>query len=61
MMAMRIPIQVPSALEIVISITLLSISAVAMIWIAGKIFRTAILSYGKRPSLPELLALIRAK
>lgn len=61
MMAMRIPIQVPSMPEIVVSIALVAVSAVAMIWIAGKIFRTAILSYGKRPSLGELFALIRAK
>ena len=60
MMAMRIPIQMPSTGEIVLSILFLLASVIVMIWIAGKIFRTAILSYGKRLSLKELYRLILA-
>ena len=61
MMAMRIPIQMPSILEIVVTIVLLALSSVGAIWIAGKIFRTTILSYGKRPGIKELWNLLRAK
>lgn len=59
MMAMRIPIQTPPAIEVVASIVVLFISMLAAIWMAGKIFRTAILATGKRPSLPELFRLLR--
>jgi ABC-2 type transport system permease protein len=30
-----------------------------MFWITAKIFRTGILSYGKRPTIPELLRWLR--
>lgn len=59
MMAIRIPVQMPSALEIGGAIVLLAASTVGAMWVAGKIFRTAILAYGKRPSLRELYHLLR--
>lgn len=58
MMAMRIPIQLPSPAELGASILLLAASAAVMMWIAARIFRTAILSYGKRPGLGELVRLV---
>lgn len=61
MMAVRIPIQMPSATEIISTILILILSSIGAIWVAGKIFRTTILSYGKRPSLSELWTLIRSK
>ncbi len=61
MMAMRIPIEMPSALEIIITSIILLASALGAMWIAGKIFRTTILSYGKRPSLKELWMLLRTQ
>jgi ABC-2 type transport system permease protein len=59
-MVMRIPIQMPPLWEILTTIGLLIVSTVVMMWIAGKIFRTAILVYGKRPSIRELLRWVRA-
>ena len=61
MMSMRIPIQMPSLLEILVTMILLALSAATAIWVAGKIFRTTILSYGKRPNLKELWNLIKTK
>ncbi|HMD14892.1 MAG TPA: ABC transporter permease [Bacteroidota bacterium] len=61
MMAIRIPIQMPSVFEIVGSLALLIVCSFGAIWFAGKIFRTTILLYGKRPSLKELIAIIRSK
>jgi ABC-2 type transport system permease protein len=61
MMAVRIPIQMPSVFEIVTTIILLVLSSIAAIWVAGKIFRTTILSYGKRPSIKELWILVKSK
>ncbi len=59
MMAMRIPIQMPSGGEIIGSILVLATSTVFAMWAAGRIFRTAILAYGKRPSIVELIRLLR--
>jgi len=61
MMAIRIPVQMPSELEIAGSLIVLILFAFGAIWMAGKIFRTTILLYGKRPSLRELLVIVRAK
>jgi ABC-2 type transport system permease protein len=59
-MVMRIPIQMPPLWEILATIALLVASSVLMMWVAGKIFRTAILVYGKRPTISELLRWVRA-
>jgi ABC-2 type transport system permease protein len=58
-MVLRIPIQMPATWEILTTIGILIVSSVFMMWVAGKIFRTAILVYGKRPSIPELIRWIR--
>lgn len=58
-MLLRIPIQMPQTWEIVATIALLMISTVGFMWAAGKIFRIAILVYGKRPTIPELVRWIR--
>ncbi|MBI5463364.1 MAG: ABC transporter permease, partial [Ignavibacteriales bacterium] len=59
-MVLRIPIQMPATWEILSTIGILLVSSVGMMWVAGKIFRTAILVYGKRPTLPELWRWVRA-
>jgi ABC-2 type transport system permease protein len=53
-MVLRMPIQMPPTWEIVATLSLLALSAVGMMWVAGKIFRIAILVYGKRPSFRQL-------
>jgi len=58
-MVMRVSIQMPPLWEILSTLGLLLASAIFMMWIAGKIFRVAILVYGKRPSIPELIRWIR--
>jgi ABC-2 type transport system permease protein len=60
-MVLRISIQMPSFIEILASIIVLIGSIWIMMWIAGRIFRVAILSYGKRASFIEILRWIRAK
>jgi len=59
-MLLRIPIQMPDAWEIWLTIGLLLGSIVVSMWMAGKIFRTAILAYGKRLTISELFRLLRA-
>jgi ABC-2 type transport system permease protein len=58
-MLLRIPIQMPATWEIVATISLLLVTIVLLTWVAGKIFRVAILVYGKRPTLVELFRWVR--
>lgn len=59
MMALRIPIQMPSALEIIATVVLMLISIYGAMWAAGRIFRIAILATGKRPGLAEMVRWIK--
>jgi ABC-2 type transport system permease protein len=61
MMAVRIPIQLPSTGEIVGTMVTLALSAGAMMWVAGKIFRTTILMTGKRPGVRDLIRFLGTK
>jgi ABC-2 type transport system permease protein len=58
-MVLRVSIQMPPLWEILSTLGLLIASAIFMMWVAGKIFRVAILVYGKRPTIPELIRWIR--
>jgi ABC-2 type transport system permease protein len=59
MMALRIPVQMPSTLEILASIGVLIVSIYGMMIAAGRVFRVAILSTGKTPTLSEIARWIR--
>ena len=60
-MVLRVSIQMPSMWEILATTALMIGSTIVMMWVAGKIFRVAVLSYGKRPTLPELYRWVREK
>ena len=47
--------------ELVISLALAILALLAVTWVAGRIYRTGVLMYGKKPSLMEALRWIRAK
>ena len=57
-MMMRIPFGVPWQ-EVILSVTLLIASFIAMTWLAAKIYRTGILLYGKKVNYRELFKWIR--
>ena len=59
MMALRIPIQTPSAGEIIATTLLMLVSIAGAMWAAGRIFRIAILATGKRPKLQEIISWVR--
>jgi ABC-2 type transport system permease protein len=61
LMVLRIPFQMPATWEILGTLSLLLFSSIFMMWVAGKIFRVAILSYGKRPTLSELFRWVHEK
>jgi ABC-2 type transport system permease protein len=52
-MMARIPFGVP-AWELGLSMFLLVATFIGMVWVAGKIYRTGILMYGKKPSWKEI-------
>jgi ABC-2 type transport system permease protein len=43
-----------SPVEIAATLVLLVLSAIAVIWLAAKVFRTGVLMYGKKPTLREV-------
>lgn len=58
-MLMRIPIEMPPAWVIATTLSVLFVCTVACMWLAGRIFRIAILVYGKRPGMSELIRWMR--
>jgi ABC-2 type transport system permease protein len=52
-MMARIPFGVPTW-QLLLSMALLVATFVGMVWVAGKIYRTGILMYGKKPSWKEI-------
>lgn len=58
-MFMRTIVSEPPLWEVALSILLSIATIYAMFWMTAKIFRTGILSYGKRPTIPELLRWLR--
>ncbi len=60
MMALRIPIQMPSLVEILATLLLLVVSIYVAMVAAGRIFRVAILSTGKRPGIAEIVRWVRS-
>jgi ABC-2 type transport system permease protein len=50
-----------SQIEIIISLTILLLAVIFAFWLAGKVFRTGILMYGKKPKLKEVYRWIRSK
>ncbi len=57
-MVARIPFGIP-AWEVCLSLVLLFLGFLAMVWIAGKIYRVGIFMYGKKPSIKEICRWIR--
>ena len=57
-MMVRLPFGVP-IWELALSMTLLVAAFVFMTWLAGKIYRTGILMYGKKVSYKELWKWLR--
>ena len=60
MMILRISSDAAEPWEIIATIVLMIFSVWGMMVLAGKIFRTALLMYGKRATLPEIWRWIRA-
>ena len=59
-MMVRLPYDIP-LWEHILSLVLLFVAAYGCVWISGKIYRTGILMYGKKPSIAELIRWIKYK
>lgn len=53
----RILLGNPSTGEIVLSVVLLVLAAIAAMWLAGRLYRVGVLMYGQRPSLKSLFTM----
>lgn len=60
LMMLRVVSGDPDTMTIIATLVVLLLSTVAVTWISSRIFRTAILLYGKRPSLREIMRWMRA-
>ncbi len=59
LMNFRISIGNPQPWEIALSFVLMTITIVAILWFASRIYRIGILMYGKKPNLPEIIRWLR--
>ena len=60
-MMARVNVLMPPVWEVWLGILLLGAAIVLVAWAASKIFRYALLMTGKRPTLPELMAVVRTQ
>lgn len=59
-MMTRIPFEIPVG-QILLSLAVLYASFIAMVWIAGKVYRVGIFMHGKKPTFKELVRWTRYK
>jgi ABC-2 type transport system permease protein len=59
-MMARVNVLMPPLWEVWLGVALLGAACVTACWVAAKIFRYALLMTGKRPTLPELVRVVRA-
>ncbi len=55
LMNFRVSIGNPQPWELILSFVLMTVTILAILWIASRIYRVGILMYGKKPNLPEIL------
>lgn len=60
MMMLRVVVKMPSAMTMIGTIGVMIVSTGIVTWMAAKVFRTAILLYGKRPSVREIVRWLKA-
>ncbi len=60
LMMLRVVSGDPDTMTIIATLIVLLVSTIGVTWVSSRIFRTAILLYGKRPSVREILRWMRA-
>ena len=59
MMFLRTALGRVPAWQILLSVSILAATTVALAWFAGRVYRVGILMYGKKPTIPEILRWVR--
>jgi ABC-2 type transport system permease protein len=59
LMVLRVAVKSPPAWQLALGYALSAAFVVFMVWVCGKIYRTGILMYGKKPTLRELARWVR--
>jgi ABC-2 type transport system permease protein len=59
LMVLRVAVKSPPAWQLALGYALSAVFVAFMIWVCGKIYRTGILMYGKKPTLRELARWVR--
>ena len=54
LMNFRVSIGNPQPWELILSFVLMTLTILAILWVASRIYRVGILMYGKKPNLPEI-------
>lgn len=57
---LRMLVETPPLWQIILSVFLTSLTVIFIIYLSGKIYRTGILMYGKRPNIKEIIKWIKA-
>ncbi|MGE3800998.1 MAG: ABC transporter permease [Candidatus Kapaibacterium sp.] len=60
LMMLRVVVKMPSVFTLIGTTAVLMFSTIATTWAAAKVFRVAILLYGKRPSVREVMRWVRS-
>ena len=60
MMMMRLPLGEVPWVDVIVSVVVLVLSIPVALWFGGKLFRIGLLIYGKRPSLKEIILILRS-
>jgi ABC-2 type transport system permease protein len=55
LMNFRVSIGNPQPWELALSFVLMTVTILAILWVASRIYRVGILMYGKKPNLPEIM------
>jgi ABC-2 type transport system permease protein len=59
-MPLRMAVVPVSTFDIILSIALVAGGCIAVVWLAGRIYRVGMLMYGKRPTMVELLRWVKS-
>jgi ABC-2 type transport system permease protein len=59
-MPLRMAVVPVSTFDIILSIALVAGGCIAVVWLAGRIYRVGMLMYGKRPTIMELLRWVKS-
>lgn len=58
-MLVRVVTETPPAWQVALSLLIGVATVLVMVWLAARIYRTGMLMYGKRPTLPEIVRWVR--